>query len=309
MKKKFSLFIYISLAFLIVALAKSDYLFLPVIFSIKSLSLSILALAASFFMFALRWKLFLDYSGNPVSYKSAVVSIGLSVFGRYIPGKVMLIVGQALYFKDKYGYSVKRITALATHNQLLELWVGLTLGSLPFLFISQKVIHPLLIVLFILLLSLAVFTRVFHQPFNYLISKFLKRQIIIPQLDFLSVVKVIPVTVVELLLKAAGFYFLLEATHVENFPLVVGLFFLLAQILGIMAIVAPGGIGVREGFIVAFLALVGVELKDSVAISVVSRLWYLSVESFFFIFAAVLKNFDNKTLKQQIPLEEVQTSI
>ena len=59
---------------------------------------------------------------------------------------------------------------------------------------------------------------------------------------------------------------------------------------GVIAIIFPGGIGVREGIMTGFLVLTGISVEQATTISVINRLWYITGEIFIFILAFVLKN-------------------
>lgn len=294
MKKFFRIFLYVSIVFLIIALAKADYLKIPIIYSYSQLALSLLFLFLSFGAFVVRWRAFLIHSDFKVTYNDSLISLGITIFGKYIPGKVMVIIGQSLYFSNKYNYSAKKISVLAVQNQIQTLWFSIILGIIPLFFVKQNLIHPIFIALTIVVFGIIAFTEFFHNPLNQLLSKILKREIKIPQLSFKSTLQILPSALADLLFKALGFYFLVEATTLQSVTLEVGLFYLLAQTMGIVALFSPGGIGVREGVLVALLALLGIGLADSVTISVTSRLWFLIGEFVFFIVAFVVNYFSLK---------------
>jgi uncharacterized membrane protein YbhN (UPF0104 family) len=67
----------------------------------------------------------------------------------------------------------------------------------------------------------------------------------------------------------------------------VGAGFPLAASLGVLALVAPGGLGVREGVIVAYLGLAGIPAMEATTISIASRLWFLGGELIFFAAGAI----------------------
>jgi uncharacterized membrane protein YbhN (UPF0104 family) len=72
-----------------------------------------------------------------------------------------------------------------------------------------------------------------------------------------------------------------------------GLTFPLAATLGILAIIAPGGIGVREGVLFLFLNSSGaLTVEEATTISVFSRVWFLVGESFLFLIALLMSKMD-----------------
>jgi uncharacterized membrane protein YbhN (UPF0104 family) len=50
-----------------------------------------------------------------------------------------------------------------------------------------------------------------------------------------------------------------------------------------VSLVVPGGIGVREGAITAYLTLFDIGLADALTVSIASRLWYLVGEVLIFV--------------------------
>ncbi len=99
------------MVFLAVALYRAEYLKIPEINSYFFMGVSILFLLLGILVLNLNWKNILKQSFNlNISYKDAVVSNGLSIFTKYIPGKVLVIMGRALYISKKYNCSLKNTT-------------------------------------------------------------------------------------------------------------------------------------------------------------------------------------------------------
>ena len=88
MKKYFNIFLYVSLVFLLVSLYRANYLKVPHIYSYGRLFISLALLFTGFVLEALCWKKALDHYGFTTTYRNAVTSTGLSIFGKYIPGKI-----------------------------------------------------------------------------------------------------------------------------------------------------------------------------------------------------------------------------
>ena len=83
-------------------------------------------------------------------------------------------------------------------------------------------------------------------------------------------------------------YFLSSSIIAYDVPLSVGFSFALACVVAVLALIAPGGIGVREGVLITILIGIGLEKQDAISISVISRLWFLVGEVFIFILASIL---------------------
>ena len=65
--------------------------------------------------------------------------------------------------------------------------------------------------------------------------------------------------------------------------------FPLAMNIGLLAIVLPGGLGVREGVMTGLLAMSGIPIGDAASIALLARLWFTLGEGFIFLVAVVLR--------------------
>lgn len=296
MKSLFKIFIYISVFFLLLTLFKGDYLKIPKIISIRKLSVSLFFLFLGLLTQGLSWQKILKKSQYPIKYIHSVSSIGLSIFGKYIPGKVWTIVGRAKYIEEKYGYDLKKLTIISLNEQFLALWVGLLVGSIGLFFYNGFQIWRWIIIISWTCLTIVLFTRYFHDLFKKIISIVLKKNIEIPKLSFYSTLQLIPWVCLIWLFWSTGFYFLIKSISYIQISLIIGLSFPLATSLGIMAIFFPGGIGVREGILIGTLNLAGLSIVESTSIAVASRLWFLIGESFFFIVGIISSKYPGKKL-------------
>lgn len=211
-------------------------------------------------------------------------------FGKYVPGKVSIILGRIL-FLEKYGYSKKSIIIASLYEQLLGL-INNALISITLLLVSGKLnadqlgeqLKPaaffvtcglifILSPLFPYLLKMVI--NIFrHGDVDK--SYFLSKRNIIYHLSLYSSVT---------LLGGLGFILFIKSLY--NFPLtwenmsymvaVVNL----AGIISLLAFFVPSGIGVREGVIVLLLKPI-IPLDLAVLGAVAYRFFFTSVEIFFF---------------------------
>ena len=93
-KHWFNLLIVLSLAFLSYKLITSGSLHFPAFSSYGKLVASICFLLLTFLLLAVRWQYTLKKMDMHVSLKESVTSVGLPIFSKYIPGKVLMIVGK-----------------------------------------------------------------------------------------------------------------------------------------------------------------------------------------------------------------------
>ncbi|MDH5645042.1 MAG: flippase-like domain-containing protein [Candidatus Heimdallarchaeota archaeon] len=282
-------FIYVSLLFLLLALINKDLIYIPEIINPEYLIASLFFLFTGFICSSLPWQHVLIKSNNPVKLSDSLISIGLTIFSKYIPGKIWTIIGPAGYIAQKYNYSGSHLTSLSLDNQLIILWTGLILSSFGLFSLNGLEQWGLIILILWFILSITIFTNVFHDAISFAIKSVFKRNINISRLSFRKVIVITPYFILTWLLWCTGFYFLSQALTSVDLPFISGLGFAFAGTLGIMVIIAPGGIGVREGILVGYLMMGGLDAKEAASISIASRLWFLSGEGFIFFTALVLK--------------------
>jgi hypothetical protein len=90
------------------------------------------------------------------------------------------------------------------------------------------------------------------------------------------------------LLIALAFFCLLESFYPNENKIYVGLILPSAAVIGIVSLVSPGGIGVREGALVFLMISMGYSEESAIAISIVSRIWFLAGEGAFFLIGFTL---------------------
>ena len=121
MKKWYTYIIYVSLFFLIVTLIQADYLKIPEIKNTQLLILSVLLLFIGVILDALAWHKSLKIFGlNKHSFLSSLSSMGLSIFGKYIPGKIWTVIGRSSYMINKYQYDKKTVNMISIIAQLIS---------------------------------------------------------------------------------------------------------------------------------------------------------------------------------------------
>ena len=282
MKSWFKYLIYASLVFLAIALYKADYLKAPKIYSIAEVTVSFVFMFAAQLVSTFAWKKILKEYGYSFRTAECIAGVGLSVFSKYVPGKVWIILGKAAYLNRSKQYSLGKLSAVSLNSQFIRLWVGLTLGALGFVALGGNSLQSLIMLLVWLGLSVVVFSRAVHGIVEILLKKILKRTVTVSNLGFGATLHVMPWFLLYWVLMAAGFYLLVDAITAESTSLILGLGFPLAATVGVMAVIFPAGLGAREGAMIAYLALAGLTITDATTIAVASRLWFLIGEVFLF---------------------------
>jgi len=289
MKKYFTLFLYISLLFLIVTLIKADFLFIPTIYSLWKVIFSLILLFLGFVFDAIAWHKTINYHGGAnVKFSDSIASMGLSVFGKYIPGKFWTVLGRAGFLAKRYDLSEKDTAIVSLNAQFISLWVGLLLSGCGVLLIGDASRWGLIALVLWVLLSFILFTRIPYKIFEKVLNKVFNGQITIPNLDIKNIARILHWFFLNWILWIASFYFFVDALTATNVNYVVGSIFAIGGTLGLVVLIAPGGIGVREGIIFAFLILSGLDAPIATTISIASRLWFLSGEFFIFSLGVIL---------------------
>lgn len=278
----FKILVWLSVVFLAIYLWNRDVLEIPKIYHTGDLILSFSLLLVAFIFQGINWHQVLRF-GYPVSLSDAIASIGLSVFTKYIPGKVLVIIGRAGYIKEKYGYPYKDLISRSLDAQMLAIFTGVSIGCVSFFWIdglSEWRLYPAVGILFI---GVFLFTRLFHGFTEKTISSLLNKPIEIPSLDFKRSVKSMPSFLAYWVITALAFYFFVNALSESEISPLAGFILPLAITVGIIMLFAPGGIGVREGILAALLHGSGLEIELATTIAVASRIWFLAGEVFLFL--------------------------
>ena len=101
MKRYLAYSIYLSLAFLLIALVELGGFAIPASIDYPFLAAAVVLVLAGFTVNGLSWSALLRQGGARVPLSVAYASLGLSVFGKYIPGKVWSIVGRSAYVSER----------------------------------------------------------------------------------------------------------------------------------------------------------------------------------------------------------------
>ena len=276
--------IIISLIFLSIYLYKHNLIVKIKIESILLFVSSFVILILGFIIEAYATYVFLRINKYDIQYKEAFILNGKFILAKYIPGKFGIVVGKASYLNSRYSYKSKDLIQKLIIYHILALFAALFVSYVNLYFILKQY-YPLVIIIFpILLLTLIVFSfpRVQESTLRFMASilklKFGK------SINHLSIIYGFSILVLVWLLWCFGFYFLITSLGV-SISISTGFFFAFAAVAGIVAIIAPGGIGVREGILVFGLVLYGVSKEIAISVCAFSRIWYLCGEIFMFLLA------------------------
>ena len=276
-------FVYISLLFLTVALYNANYLKVPQIFSLPSLIDSFIFLFAGFIANTISWKYILKKSDYHINLKECLAGTGLSIFSKYIPGKIWMVMGRASYIAEKNQLPFGTLSAISLNAQFIALWLGLIFGVIGLFLLGGLHLWGWLILCLWVGLTVVIFSRQAHAKAERAIRIFLRKDITLPRLTVKSTLLVMPWFVAYWAFWSIGFYMLVASLIKMDVPWGVGFGFPLAGALGTMTFISPGGLGTREAVLVGYLTLAGIPVMEATTVAVASRLWFLGGEVFIFI--------------------------
>lgn len=247
------------------------------------LILSVLFLALALAGLSWVWNKILKYikNENNLSNLDALRIYLYSEFGKYLPGKIWTILGR-IYLGAKKGISKKDLAVSSFLDVALSTGAGLVLGTFFLLIFLGNFFSYLyfLSVLVALAGLIAAHPRAFYPVFNFVFRR-LKKVEILPS-EFLSYTKILKAFFCYLLISfvsGTAFFFLVKSITSLSFfyfPAIIGVYNLAVN-LGVVAIFAPSGLGIREGIMTLFLNIY-FPVSVAILISLIARIWLTAVE-------------------------------
>ncbi len=288
MKKIINVFLYGSLVALLIYVYNLDFLiFRDLSINYFWLSISIILLFVGFVLSAISWKVALKMHGIDISSRQAIMSHGLPAFTKYIPGRIWTILGRAALIQNK-DHNVKKLSFISLKEQLIYLSLGFIISIYPIVRTEKIRDYSFIIISISVLLFVLLFSEHLQKLFQRIWNYIFKKEINIPIIKGREFVKLSWFIILYWSVWTLGFYFLLISV-LGIVPIYYAFAFPLSVSLGLISIVFPGGIGVREGVIVLFLVANGIQTEVAVTFSVLSRLWFLLGEIFIFLTALVIR--------------------
>ncbi len=289
MKIFLNILLYLSFIFLFIYLYVKDLLIIPELLYPAYFFLSLVLVLAGFSISAKAWQTITKSEIPDVSYKDSFVSTGKFIFSKYIPGKLWVIIGKAAYLKERYAKSFINLTSFSFFYQLISLFSA-TVVSIGVVYFFDKTWFWLLVAV---LCCFLVFFTVLYKPALRVVSRLLgfvfRKDIRLPVVQKRVTFKVFLLSLSNWIIWSISFYFFLLSTLPADYvSLAMGFLFPVSAVAGIIVVIAPGGLGIREGLLVIGLTSFGIQPKEAAAVAFISRLWFLAGEFLFFIIAALL---------------------
>ena len=209
-----------------------------------------------------------------IGYFRAITAYLYSILGKYIPGKVFMLLARIPAYEEA-GAPIRKVTICFFLENICTLLGAAFLFLVSLLFFPNDILADYtwatvgLVVVFFICINPKII-NFFLKIMEKLIHK---KDMQIP-MTYKQMLKVVLLFIGNWLIVGIGFYML--ACSIYPIPLSEMLYtagiFGLSCIIGILAIFAPSGLGVREGILVLGLGLI-MPSEYAVIISIISRLW------------------------------------
>ena len=253
-------------------------------FTVRILPLvfSTLIFAFSYFIQLWAWHLITLKLGIALPFKETLESWFYSQMGKYLPGKIWLLLSR-FYLYDAKGKSKKAIT-VALYFETVMMITAAALLFLASLFFLKEVRLPFpgegafLLVPILALAFLCLHPWVLQKIFNRVLTG-LKKEPLSLSLSYAQVLWILGICFASWVVGGIGFSLFVDSVFPvasRYFPFLTGAL-AVSSIAGLLALFAPGGLGVREGVLVFLLSLM---MPGAVAaiLSVLTRLWMTFIE-------------------------------
>ena len=232
------------------------------------LLISILLIIVGYIVSSLCWQKSLESCGIKIELGQAFNSYFLTVLIKYLPGKLLHLIGRAEYVSRLNNQPRNKTNLASFLAQIISVITGLLIGG--FYFISHTI--PINLKFLWALLPLSVFfCLIFRHRINRLIN----------YLELSALWYVVIFYLFNWIVFSLSIYCLAHSMNI-SISFITAFSLPLSICIGILAIIAPGGIGVREGALVYLFIQSGISETEALSLSVACRFWFVIVEILLF---------------------------
>jgi hypothetical protein len=217
-----------------------------------------------------------------ISISETVTIWFYSQLGKYLPWKIWLLLARFHYYESR-GKSKKSISVALYFEMLITMVAGGLIFLAPLLFFKEIGVFYSgkqfwWVILPFALAFISLHPRVLQRVLNWIIAKF-NREPISLSISYSAILWILFACILSWVVGGIGFYLFVDSIYPVFSKYILFLTGALAcsSILGIVAIFAPSGLGVREGALVYFLSFI-VATPVAVIISILTRIWMTLIE-------------------------------
>ncbi len=239
---------------------------------------SFLLLAGVFALRAWIWAKLLGRTGHPVSYRIAAGSLFKPILAKYIPGKVWMLLSTAAIL-ERHRVNIRGGFLLTLLFQVSLIASGLLVGVAGLLFsVGAGIGTPVRITAAVVAVAGTLLLCHPDRLPRWLLSlRSRKKEGPGEPIRIPAIVDLLAVSMAHWVLMGLAFYAFwrgigleVDASSILLQPLAINL--------GVLALIAPGGVGAREGVMIGYLTLGGITAEVAGAAAIMARVWFLAGE-------------------------------
>ncbi len=226
------------------------------------------------------WGLILEGLGEPLGLGRAVVVMSVTQLGKYIPGKLWFTLGRMSLLKGDSIPEAKTMVSVVVEI-VLSLLAALVLLGIAVVLTPRALVPDALYLAFLLMpvCILTVYPPILNRILNYALRR-LKQPVFELQLSYRQLLAITGIYLADWTLQGIGSFVLLNSffpLSVGKLPVVLG-GYAVSWMVGFLALVAPAGLGIREGIFTLILKMV---MPGPVAIifTLLTRIWMTASEA------------------------------
>ncbi len=252
------------------------------------LFVSVLLLFGFFFLRVYCWQLILKKMDISFSLRKSVKVSFLSMVGKYLPGKVWLVLGK-VYLSGKEGLPRVEVFTSVVIEIILEIVASIFFFFFFLLSVIQQPLFSLKVIYSLAFIMVAGLVFLHPSVFYKLINIVLywwKGEKVKKYISYRDTIQLLMFYNFIVLFQGVAFYFFVNALCYVPLNKILGLTgsLAIAGAVGTLSFFAPSGLGVREG-ILALLLTSYVISPVAVLISLLARLWVTLGEAICALFA------------------------
>jgi len=229
------------------------------------LVLGILMMIANYLCATLSWHIGINYFDNhkKLKFTQSIALVNISQLGKYIPGKLWSYMVQIYWLASK-GVPKTTVLYLNIVTTLLPILVELLMGCLLLMILpdwKHLRIEILIFLILLLVINLVLFNKNFLKFFIEIFSSITGQKMSFPQLSTCRIIfmQLLYITGALFWVLAGCFISLSIGFSLDNLRIIfISSAMLLGDIIGFLILIAPGGLGVREGTMYLILKGTGI---------------------------------------------------
>lgn len=223
---------------------------------------------------AFAWTLILGGLGEKLPFVRALAIITIAQLGKYAPGKVWFTIGRMSFAARDHIPDAKTLISVVIETGFLLLASALlfviAILFLPRAFIPRGIYFSFLLVPLTLFVT---YPPVFNRLLKLLLPLF-KQKTFSFQLRYPKLLMILSIYILDWFFQGLGCYALINSFYpleINKLPILLG-GYSISWILGFIILIAPAGLGIREGIYTFILKLV---IPQPVAIisALITRVW------------------------------------